>query len=108
LPERADFCFKDDIGYGQEAKVILETKLTAQIKSLRDTLSSLKKFDKDSIEENFRRICEEQGLKAKDLVHPTRAALTGKKKGPGLFETIEALGKERVIKRLDKVIKYWE
>ena len=43
----------------------------------------------------------------KDLVHPTRVALTGKRVGPGLFETMEVLGKDKVCQRLSKLIDYW-
>jgi len=44
----------------------------------------------------------------KDLVHPTRIALTGKRIGPGLFETMEVLGKDKVCQRLSKLIDYWK
>lgn len=108
LAPRAAFCFKDDVSYDDEAKSVLDRNLAPQLKKLRDALSNLKNFDKDSIERDFRQACESQGLKAKDLVHPARVALTGSKKGPGLFETIEVLGQERTAKRLDKLIKYWE
>jgi glutamyl-tRNA synthetase len=40
------------------------------------------------------------GLKTSDLVHPIRVALTGRAVGPGLFETMEVLGKEKTVKRL--------
>jgi len=36
-----------------------------------------------------------------------RVALSGKKVGPGLFETIEVLGKEKVAARLKRLIDYW-
>jgi len=104
---RADFCFGDGFSYNEETAVILQRKLPAQIKKLRDTLQNLEKFDKDIIEREFRRVCGELGLKAKDLVHPTRVALTGKKAGPGLFETMQVLGKDRVLQRLDRLINYW-
>jgi len=44
----------------------------------------------------------------KDLVHPTRIALTGRRIGPGLFETMEVLGKDKVCQRLNKLIDYWK
>jgi glutamyl-tRNA synthetase len=108
LPQRGDFCFKDEVIYEDEAKAVLEKKLPLQVKSLIDTLSKLENFDKDSIEASFRSFCKEQGLKPKDLVHPTRVALSGRKTGPGLFETIAVLGKERTLKRLAMLLGYWE
>ena len=108
LPPRAAFCFRDDVVYEEEAKDVLGKNLASPVKILRDTLSNLKNFDKDSIEKDFRQVCADQGLKAKDLVHPARVALTGSKKGPGLFETIEVLGKDRTAQRLDRLIEHWE
>jgi len=49
-------------------------------------------------------------LKGKQIIHPTRVALSGKTVGPGLFSLMEVLGKEKNIKRLmgaiDKIDKY--
>ena len=45
------------------------------------------------------------GIEAKKLIHPIRVALTGKTIGPGLFEVIYYLGKERSKKRLLKWVK---
>ena len=47
----------------------------------------------------------ELGIEAKVLIHPMRVALTGKTVGPGLFEVIYYLGKERTKERLAKFIK---
>jgi glutamyl-tRNA synthetase len=41
-------------------------------------------------------------------VHPARLALTGKTFSPGIFETIELIGKERSLQRLQKAIEYIE
>jgi glutamyl-tRNA synthetase len=39
------------------------------------------------------------GVKAGDLVHPARVAVSGKSVGPGLYEMLEVLGKERALAR---------
>ena len=39
------------------------------------------------------------GVKAGDLVHPARVAVSGKSVGPGLYEMLEFLGKDRVLAR---------
>ena len=66
---------------------------------------ALKDFNVVTIEESFRKLVEELGIEAKVLIHPIRVALTGKTVGPGLFEVIYCLGKERTKKRLSKFIK---
>jgi glutamyl-tRNA synthetase len=107
FPEKAGFCFTDDIRYTQDSEEVLETKIIKEMKTLKQRLSSIKDFNKDNIEAEFRSTAKDLGVKVKVLVHPTRVALTGSKNGPGLFETLCVLGKERVIQRLDKLIEYW-
>jgi glutamyl-tRNA synthetase len=48
---------------------------------------------------------QELNIEAKTLIHPIRVALTGKTIGPGLFEVIYYLGKERTRERLLRQIK---
>ncbi len=44
------------------------------------------------------------GIKAGEVIHPVRVALTGGTVSPGIFEVIEFLGKDKTIARLAKVI----
>ncbi|MCF7894466.1 MAG: glutamate--tRNA ligase [Candidatus Omnitrophica bacterium] len=106
--EKANFFFSQDVKYLKEAGSVLENKLSQEIKALREKLSQIDDFRKDVIEEKFRKAAKDLGLKVGILVHPTRVALTGRRKGPGLFETMEVLGKEKVLQRLDKLIDYWQ
>ena len=43
---------------------------------------------------------DELGLKASELIHPTRLALTGRTSTPGLFEIIELLGSKTCQARI--------
>ena len=52
------------------------------------------------IEADAREFAEGLGVKFGHFVHPVRAALTGTNKGPGLFDIVYLLGKERCIARL--------
>jgi glutamyl-tRNA synthetase len=42
-------------------------------------------------------------LKAGALIHGTRIAMTGRMVSPGLFEMLVLLGRETVLRRLDKL-----
>ena len=75
---------------------------------MKERLSKIESFTKEEIEKNFRDTAASLGLKTRDLVHPVRVALTGKRVGPGLFETMEVLGREKVVKRLERLIDYWK
>ncbi|MDP8211939.1 MAG: glutamate--tRNA ligase [Candidatus Zapsychrus exili] len=104
--ERTDFIFIEDIVIDEEmrAKHLLDNQKSA-FKLLSDRLSILDNFDTLSAEKTFREVVSELSLEASGLVHPVRVALTGKDIGPGLFETMDILGKDKTVKRLLKVFK---
>ena len=53
----------------------------------------------------IRGFAEESGLSGSKIIHPLRVALTGKSVGPGIFETVVLVGREKAIQRLDKGIE---
>ncbi len=108
LIDWARFCFYDDFTYSEDTKDILKKDLSKEVRGLAEKLSSIEDFSKEVIEKNFRAAVEDLGLKVRDLVHPVRVALTGKRVGPGLFETMEVLGKDKISRRLDRLIDYWK
>ena len=108
LIESMKFIFYDEFEYSEDTKDILETNLSKEITCLIERFKKIENFNKEEIEREFREIAGALGVKAKVLVHPTRVGLSGSKKGPGLFETIAILGRDRVIDRLEKLVKYWQ
>ncbi|MDD5730213.1 MAG: glutamate--tRNA ligase [Candidatus Omnitrophica bacterium] len=102
----ADFFFLDEITIDPEAKEkFLAQDFSREFGLFTKRLESLDKFDIVSIEAAFREMVKELNIEAKVLIHPIRVALTGKTIGPGLFEVIYYLGKEKTIKRLSAFIK---
>ena len=108
LIEWAYFCFYDDYPYAADTKTILERDLSREMEVLRERICGIDVFNKETIEAEFRLAAKELELKARDLVHPVRVALTGRRVGPGLFETMEVLGKDRVDSRLKRLVDYWK
>ncbi len=106
FPDWADFFFLKDISIDPAAaQKHLSGDLSKEFGLFIQRLEQLEKFDIVTIEEAFREMVKQLNLEAKVLIHPIRVALTGKTIGPGLFEVIYYLGKERTIERLRKVIK---
>ncbi len=102
----ADFFFVNELNIKEEAKVkFLSGDLSREFSQFIEKLDNLGKFDILSIEEAFRELVKELNIESKALIHPIRVALTGKTVGPGLFEVIYYLGKERAKKRLSRWIK---
>jgi glutamyl-tRNA synthetase len=63
-------------------------------------LADLDPFTADSIEQALRGLAERLELKPREAFQPIRVAVTGSKISPGLFESIELLGRERTLERI--------
>jgi glutamyl-tRNA synthetase len=102
----ADFFFVKNIKIEPEAKKkFLSQDLSKEFSLFIKGLEALDKFDVVTIEAGFRQLVQELNIEAKALIHPIRVALTGKTVGPGLFEVVYYLGKERTKERLKRWIK---
>jgi glutamyl-tRNA synthetase len=66
----------------------------------RDALAHVEPFTADAIEAALRGVLEQMGLKPRQGFQPIRVAVTGSTVSPGLFESIELLGRERTLTRL--------
>lgn len=80
--------------------------LVEQFGVLIDRLAQIKEFNGANVESVFRGLAEEWGVSAAKVIHPTRLALTGRTASPGLFEIMEILGRETVLRRLRKAVAY--
>ena len=99
----ADFFFIDTPEY--ETSMLIGKKMTGEttleaLKTAEETLSSIESFDHDLLEDTFRHLAGDLGLKAGQLFSLLRAATTGRNATPPLFETMEVLGAERCLKRI--------
>ncbi|HEU5214959.1 MAG TPA: glutamate--tRNA ligase [Gaiellaceae bacterium] len=68
--------------------------------SADEALASLEPFDAAAIEAALRAAADRLGLKPRQAFQPVRVAVTGSKVSPGLFESIELLGRETTLSRL--------
>jgi len=97
----ADFFFRDDFLWEEEAKTALAKDESRELLRLFTArLESSGDFSPEAIEKLCRELAAERKVKAAALIHPIRAAVSGKTRGAGLFEILELLGRERVLRRL--------
>jgi glutamyl-tRNA synthetase len=72
------------------------------VAAARDALAELEPFTAESIEATLRGVLERLGLKPRQGFQPIRIAVTGSKISPGLFESIELLGRDETLARLSR------
>lgn len=107
MAEMAEFYFKDDFPYDEKGSgKFLRPELSPFLFSLLEELRGREDFAEAKLEKLFRRLTEQEGLKLNQAAQGVRVALTGKTVSPGLFEVMEGVGKERVIKRLERALGY--
>jgi glutamyl-tRNA synthetase len=68
--------------------------------SAADRLAAVEPWDAAVIEETLRALVDELGEKPRTAFQPIRLAVTGSKISPGLFESLELLGREESLRRL--------
>ncbi len=104
--ELADFLFQEKINFTAEARQFLlkQAKTKEIFSKLIAALEKVEPFEVQAIEGACRRLIAKEGISSGELIHPARVALTGKRVGPGLFESMAVLGKEKVLQRLKSAI----
>ncbi len=79
--------------------------LAAVMTDLAADLEKLDGFTHDPIERTVRALAERRGIGAGKVIHPTRLAVSGRAEGPGLFELMRVLGRERCVARIRTFIE---
>jgi glutamyl-tRNA synthetase len=72
----------------------------AVLPAAAEALEEVEPFDAPSIEAALRELADRLGLKPRDAFQPIRLAVTGSPVSPGLFESLELLGKEESLVRI--------
>jgi glutamyl-tRNA synthetase len=85
------------------AKHLSDPALEPHLDAWRTRLAQVEPFDAATIEEALRTLATARGIKAAALIHATRVAVTGHAVSPGVFEVLEVVGRERVLRRLADV-----
>lgn len=75
------------------------------LRAFRERLAEVEPFDAAALERLMHEVAESAGAKLGDIIHAVRIAVTGKPTGPGMFETLEVLGRERCVERIDRALE---
>lgn len=108
MAEQMDFFFAADdaLDYDPDAvKKHLKGDVADALRATRDALAATEPFDVAATEQAIRALAETRGVGAGKLIHPLRLALTGKGVSPPIFDVAVVLGKERTLRRLDRMLE---
>ena len=109
VPARLDhFLMADDafpIQDAAAAKWLADPRYRAILSETAELLRTAEKFDTSSLEKTIRDFCTRRGLTVGEVFHPLRVAVSGRTEGPGLFDLLALLGRERVLRRIARVLE---
>ncbi|MBM2832752.1 MAG: glutamate--tRNA ligase [Dehalococcoidia bacterium] len=102
-----DFFFVEQLQY--EASLLLDKGLSREmaiqaLKTARERIETLDQFDSASLEGLLRPLATGVGMNASGFFGLLRVAVTGRKAAPPLFQTMEALGRQRCLDRMEMAL----
>ena len=105
VPGLVDFFFVEELPDYDPAMLVPKKMTAAETRPLlaegRTLLAEITPFVSDSLERSLRALAEARGVKAGQFFTPIRVAVCGRTVAPPLFGTLQVLGRERVLGRVD-------
>jgi len=85
-------------------KVLLKNNGLEILKTLRDQLAVIEPFDRDNIEKMLRSLAEQKQVGLGKIAQPLRVAICGSTISTPIFESVEILGREKTLARIDTIL----
>ncbi len=105
MAEAARFYYADEINFDEKAAKKFLTQDTEPVLSRTAALmESLDTYTQESLEQMFKAIMEETGLKFGKIAQPLRVAITGTTVSPGIFEMLLVLGCKKTVQRIKAAV----
>jgi len=103
----ADFFFVDQLPPYDPAELVPQKGDAAMalrvLTKAREVLANVE-FKHDPLDHALRAAAQELGVKAGQMFQPIRVAVCGRKNAPPLFETLEVLGKDAALRRIEQAL----
>ncbi len=107
MADGAAFYFQTTLQYEEKGdRKFLKPNVLDHLKALRERLADCGEFHEKALESVFSVYLEETGIKLGKVAQPLRVALTGKTASPGLFEVMDVLGRDEVLRRIDDAVAH--
>ncbi|RLC94820.1 MAG: glutamate--tRNA ligase [Chloroflexi bacterium] len=107
LPQLGEFFFMEELDYPVDLLLqkLNREKASQALTTVSQKLGALGPFDHGSLEATLRPLASDLSLTTKELFSLLRVAVTGRTAAPPLFQTMEVLGKEACLRRIEAAIR---
>ena len=101
LAEGAAFLFASrPLAIDTDAAALLDGDAPALLARVHAALDDAESWDTEALEAAVRRAAEDAGVKLGQVAQPLRAALTGRRSSPGIFDVLAVLGRDESLGRI--------
>ncbi len=107
-PQWAGFFFRQDVSPDPAdlvAKKLSPAESLEALLQVQKTLATLHTFEREPVEQALRTLAEGLELKLGQLLTPVRVAISGQRISPPLFETLEILGRQVALQRMENAAR---
>lgn len=88
-----------------QKRMVKDPAGVAWLAEFRKVLSDVEPYEVPQLEAALHSFVEQRGIKTGDVIHALRVATTGKGVGFGMFETLEILGRDESLRRIDAALQ---
>ena len=96
------YIINDEVNFNQEDLKLIDENAKKIISDFLKEILKLDTFSRDKLEPIVQNLIKLNNTNFKGVGQPLRIMLTGSKFGPGIYDILTSLGKDEVIKRLNK------
>ena len=88
------------LAVADDAQALLGADARGTLARVHSALDAVQHWDTEALEDAVRQVAEAAGLKLGQVAQPLRAALTGRRTSPGIFDVLALLGREESLARI--------
>lgn len=101
LASGAGFLFRTrPLAMDHDATALLSGSAPALLAQVHAALDAVEDWDTEALEAAVRQVADDAGVKLGQVAQPLRAALTGRKTSPGIFDVLDLLGRDESLGRI--------
>ncbi|PZR52297.1 glutamate--tRNA ligase [Xylanimonas oleitrophica] len=106
ITNNVDFLFLDEPVFDEQSwNKAMKEPAAALLADAREALAALDPWEAEPLKETVTAVGEKHGLKLGKAQAPVRVAVTGRTVGLPLFESLQVLGREKTLARVDAAIE---
>jgi glutamyl-tRNA synthetase len=107
LPTFIGYFFNDDFSYDEAAreKITKKGNPALRLQEFKTALESQTDWSTEALEVMLTSLASTHGITSGEYIHPARFACSGQNVGPSFYALLKVLGKERVLRRVQTLLK---